>query len=322
MTAIGTHIAATKRPGELGVHSVDHVVYAVPDASAAEQFHKHFGLDVRQQRHGLDLFTFGHSHRWATIVDGGVKTKKLHHVSFGVFEEDVAPLSVRLQEQRIERLDPPPGFSSNGVWFRDPDGNLVEIVVAEKSSPSDKPQLAVAPPSPGIGAAPKRSKAGGTRPTRFAHILLFTADVDRAVRFYVQALGLRLSDRSGSDIAFLHGIHGSDHHMIAFAKADGPGIHHTSWDVPTIHEVGLGAMQMADKGFSRGWGLGRHVLGSNYFHYVRDPWGSYAEYSCDMDFISSTVDWESGDHDGEDAFYVWGPNPPSDFGVNYELSGQ
>jgi hypothetical protein len=65
----------------------------------------------------------------------------------------------------------------------------------------------------------------------------------------------------------------------------------------TIHEIGLGAMQMADKGFSRGWGLGRHVLGSSYFHYVRDPWGSYAEYSCDMDFIPADVDWQGGDHD-------------------------
>ena len=27
------------------------------------------------------------------------------------------------------------------------------------------------------------------------------------------------------------------------------------------------------------------VLGSNYFHYVRDPWGSFAEYSCDIDYI-------------------------------------
>ena len=30
---------------------------------------------------------------------------------------------------------------------------------------------------------------------------------------------------------------------------------------------------MPDKGFADGWGLGRHVLGSNYFHYVRDPVG-------------------------------------------------
>jgi hypothetical protein len=33
----------------------------------------------------------------------------------------------------------------------------------------------------------------------------------------------RLSDRSGDGIAFLHGIHGSHHHMIAFVKSSAPG---------------------------------------------------------------------------------------------------
>ena len=42
-----------------------------------------------------------------------------------------------------------------------------------------------------------------------------------------------------------------------------------------IDDIGIGAA-MADKGYHKGWGLGRHVLGSNYFHYVRDPWGASA----------------------------------------------
>lgn len=318
MTAIGKRVAAMKRPGELGVHSLDHFAFTVPDLAAAEAFHDAFGLDVRGEGNSLSLYTHGHPHRWASIVEGSGHTKKLHYVSFGLYEEDMQAFSKRLQNLGIARLDPPLGFESNGIWFRDPDGNLVEVRVAEKSSPEEKTQADAGRPAPGFGAAPKRSRAGTTRPNRLAHILLFTSDVDAAVAFYTRALGLRLSDRSGSSIAFLHGIHGSDHHMVAFVKADRPGLHHTSWDVGTIHEVGLGAMQMADKGFSRGWGLGRHVLGSNYFHYVRDPWGSYAEYSCDMDFIPSNVDWHSGDHEAEDAFYVWGPTPPEDFGVNYE----
>jgi len=127
-----------------------------------------------------------------------------------------------------------------------------------------------------------------------------------------------LSDRSGDNIAFMHGRHGSDHHMLAFVKSSSPGLHHTSWDVPFIDQVGLGAMQMADKGFDRGWGVGRHVLGSNFFHYVRDPWGSYAEYSCDIDYIPADVDWEAQDHAAEDSFYIWGPTPPDDFAENHE----
>ncbi len=62
------------------------------------------------------------------------------------------------------------------------------------------------------------------------------------------------------------------------------------------------------------------MLGSNYFHYVRDPWGSYAEYSCDIDYIPLTQDWKDGDHPPEDSFFQWGPNPPEDFAHNYEVS--
>ena len=133
------------------------------------------------------------------------------------------------------------------------------------------------------------------RPKRMSHVLLFTTDVERTLRFYENIIGLRLSDRGGEAIAFMHGIHGSDHHMLAFAKSNAPGLHHCSWDVGSIGEVGLGAMQMADKGYVEGWGLGRHVLGSNYFHYVRDPWGSYSEYSADIDYIPADCDWPAGE---------------------------
>jgi hypothetical protein len=75
---------------------------------------------------------------------------------------------------------------------------------------------------------------------------------------------------------------------------------------------------MLGKGFDRGWGLGRHVLGSNLFHYVRDPWGSYSEYSADIDYVPVDCDWNSGDHPPEDSFYAWGPNVPEDFVHNYE----
>jgi hypothetical protein len=70
----------------------------------------------------------------------------------------------------------------------------------------------------------------------------------------------------GNGVAFMHAIHGSDHHVLAFAQSTAPGMHHCSWDVAGIDEIGLGAMSMADKGYQKGWGLGRHVLGSNALH--------------------------------------------------------
>jgi catechol 2,3-dioxygenase len=190
--------------------------------------------------------------------------------------------------------------------------------VAEKSSPNEKSSHESISSAGGIAGAPSCSTKPVVQPRRLAHILVFTRDVPKTIKFYGEVLGLRLSDRSGDMIAFMHAIHGSDHHVIAFVKAEGPGLHHLSWDVPSINHIGLGAMQMADKGFIAGWGLGRHVLGSNYFHYVRDPWGSYSEYSSDVDYIPVDHDWKSADHPPEDSFYVWGPTPPPEFAINHE----
>jgi catechol 2,3-dioxygenase-like lactoylglutathione lyase family enzyme len=312
------HIATpvARRPDELGVHSLDHFTLMVPDVAAAEKFYRSFGLALQEEGGALSLYTHGHPHRWGTLVEG--PRKKLHYISFGAFEDDLPRFRERLERLRIDRLDPPAGFESNGIWFRDHDGNLVEIRVAEKSSLNEK--AAFANPSVGAGqrGAPSRSGMPSVQPKRLAHILIFTRDVMKGIQFYRDVLGLRLSDRSGDMIAFMHGVHGSDHHMIAFAKSDAPGLHHSSWDVGSIGDIGAGAMQMADKGFTAGWGLGRHVLGSNYFHYIRDPWGSYAEYSSDIDYIAVGQEWKDEDHPPEDSFYVWGPEPPVDFIVNYE----
>ena len=138
------------------------------------------------------------------------------------------------------------------------------------------------------------------------------------VRFCIEVLGLRLSDHSGDIVAFLHGAHGSDHHLVAFAKSPAPGLHHSSWDVGSFDDVGNGSEQMRRAGFDRGWGVGRHVLGSNYFYYVRDPWGSFAEYSFDIDFVPHDLEWPSANHPVEDSFYVWGPAVPEDFISNHE----
>ena len=152
-------------------------------------------------------------------------------------------------------------------------------------------------------------------------VAIFTTFASLATVLLVGLHDVIAGRTSGGDlVAFMHGIHGSDHHMIAFVKSDGPGLHHLSWDVGSINDIGVGASHMAEKGFAYGWGLGRHVLGSNYFHYVRDPWGSYAEYSCDIDYIPVTQNWRDGDHPPEDSFDLWGPNPPEDFAHNFEVA--
>ncbi len=316
MTAIGQFQPPLRRNGLLGVHSIGEFVLTVPDLAKAEHFYGHFGLKTSADGNSLGLHTTSDDYRWGRVVAGPRKT--MQHISFHCFEEDLDRFRRHLISEGVSLVDAPPGFDSNGVWFRDQDDMLVEIRVGAKTSPDRKATMTVPETPAGRRNAPYRRLSERTAPRRLSHILRFTPDLDRAITFYSRVLGLRLSDRSADAIAFLHGVHGSDHHLVAFAKSSAPGLHHLSWDVPSLDDIGLGAMAMADKGYLKGWGFGRHVLGSNYFHYVQDPWGSFSEYSCDIDYVPETMDWDGMDHPVEDGFYLWGPNLPPDFVHNYE----
>lgn len=300
----------------LAIHSIGEFVLAVPAMQQAEHFYESFGLTLTALGNHLEIRTAEGGHRWGRIVE--TNRKYLHHLSFNCFDDDLERFKAHLEKLRVRLVDPPQGFESDGLWFRGHDDVLMQIRVGPKTSP-DQMSL-VDPPVYRVGTrnAPYRSRGGKIEIQRLSHILMFTPDVMKTVDFYTTVLGMRLTDYSGDGIAFLHGVHGSDHHMIALAKSERRGFQHASWIVPSIDAVGLGAMQMADHGYRFGWGTGRHVLGSNYFHYVRDPWGSYCEYACGIDFIPASMEWQAINHLPEDSFYLWGPDVPPEFVTNYE----
>ncbi|WP_398493885.1 VOC family protein [Variovorax sp.] len=306
------------------VHSLDRFVFTVPDLAEAERFYAAFGLDPRRDGGRLDLHTVGHPQAWGSLHEAPGRPKKLQYLRFGCFAEDFDAIAARAQQLGLPRCEAHPLSAGqggeSGLWLLHPDGFPVQVVVAAKSSPEAAAERVLAPrPPPGVGASLNRARIPKVHPRRLSHVLLFSAKVPEAVRFFEEALGLRVSDRSGDLIVFMHGVHGSDHHLVAMAKSGGPGLHHLSWDVADIDEVGRGMEQMLAAGHVRGWGVGRHVLGSNYFHYVRDPWGSYSEYSYDIDFVPGDFDWPAADHPPEDSFYAWGPRVPEDFVTNFEI---
>jgi catechol 2,3-dioxygenase-like lactoylglutathione lyase family enzyme len=300
-----------RRPGVLAVHSVNHFLMDVPDLSEAANYFGLFGLDVRQEGGELGLYCFGSEHRWGIIRQGA--PKKLAGLCFGCFEDDLPRFQQHLESAGI-------AFKSEGqsLHLADPLGLPLEIRVAPRSS--NAAVAAFDEPGGGTGkrAAALRSDCPETQPGRMGHLAMFTGDLDDAIDFYQQALGLKLTDRSVDIVAFFHSPHGSDHHIVALLGGTGPGLHHLSWEVSSVNEVGVGATKMAMNGFAYGWGLGRHVLGSNYFHYVRDPWGSWTEYSAGMDYVPYDADWATDNYGPEDSFYLWGPDVPAGFTDNLE----
>lgn len=302
---------AIRRPGVLGVHSLDHFVLVVPDLAVAKSFYEDFGLVVREEEGGLGLYTDGHSHCWAKIQQGA--KKHLNKLCFACFEDDYPRFKENLTKLGVsfEEVD-------GSLEFSDPAGMSVSISVGERSAAEELAPFEAEGGAVGKRAASLRSDGKRARPNRLSHLAMFTKDINTVLAFYENALGLRLADRSLDIVCFMYGVHGSDHHMIALLDSTGPGLHHTSWELSSLNDMGIGATQMAQAGHDYQWGLGRHVLGSNYFNYIRDPWGSYIEYSAGMDYVPVDVDYPSGNYGPEDSFYLWGPDVPAGFTDNLE----
>jgi catechol 2,3-dioxygenase-like lactoylglutathione lyase family enzyme len=314
-------MAQTKRQGTLAVHSIDEFVFTVPDLAVAEEFYTLFGLEVKHAGEELEVYSVGNPHRYFRIQKG--PKKRLQWMTYGIYAEDFDAFKAHLATLAIPTIASPDPSAKDGVWIMSPDGFPIQVRVAVKSSPSAPPTRIFTPESNGAGRSPNKSKVHKVHPQYLSHVLIFTKNVDRSLDFYEKVLGLRLSDSAGEDlIAFVHSPHGSDHHLLAMLKSDDYGYHHTSWAVESIDDVGFGSMQMRDAGYTEGWGVGRHVLGSNYFRYVQDPWGGFAEYSYDIDFVPHDIDWPAKNHPPDDSLYAWGPDVKPDFGHNYEAAGE
>jgi len=191
-------------------------------------------------------------------------------------------------------------------------------------------QLLDEPQAPARPAAEVLVNMGGTRqrfdiaqwtqattdvlPRRLGHSLLFTAQPRQMTDFYTQVLGLRVSDTIHHDLVTFLNAGPGDHHIFGFIASTHPGFHHASFEVPSIDAIAVGADRMHAKGHQAGWGLGRHTIGSNFFHYNPDPWGSWIEWFSDIDQIDDcwvAKDWDVPPH-------LWGTPPPQTFLDNQE----
>lgn len=309
-----------KGESHYGIHSINCFALEVPSYDEAMRFFETFGLRVERasESGALTLKTVASDHVWGRLYEG--RRKRLAYCSLYCFQEDYTGLVAQIRKHGGVPFQGDPYVNDTGFWFRDPDGNLLQVAVGPKLTGDAPAHCSPEELRPaGTRGVLGRSETGAVHPSRLSHVLMFSTNLDKSIEFYRDALGMRLSDRSKDAVAFMHARHGSDHHLIAFAASEAPGWHHSSWEVASVNEVGRGAEQMRDAGYVEGWGVGQHVLGSNFFYYVRDPWGSFAEYSFDIDFVPKGSEWKAGDHLPEDSLYLWGPTLPDYFIKNTEV---
>jgi catechol 2,3-dioxygenase-like lactoylglutathione lyase family enzyme len=310
----------------MAVRHFHHFALGVPDVGVQKTFYEDFGLVGKAAGNGAILRCAGRDQDQVVLVES--KERKLHHLSFGATEEGLKAVKKRAEAYPgVKLVDGPNETPYPGIWFTDQDGLLYNVHVGEPA-PSNggraplvrQPAFRVNTPGHYDRVNLKGSVDADTKvvPHRLGHIIHFTPDLDRKLKFYEEVLGLILSDRSEHLIAFLRPPGGSDHHVVALVADQRTGFHHASFEVNDIDMIGMGGQAMLKKGYRNGWGVGRHALGSNFFWYIRDPHDGLAEYFCDIDYIADDSQWEAKNWPLDVSFYVWGPEPPPEFVQNFE----
>ena len=98
MTDSGTNSHTARRADVLAAHSIDQVLFTVPDIAPAVAFYTAFGMDVKQHDQHVDLYTYGHPHCWMKVLANGAP-KALAFITFGIFAQDEAAF-----RQRVDAL--------------------------------------------------------------------------------------------------------------------------------------------------------------------------------------------------------------------------
>jgi catechol-2,3-dioxygenase len=155
-------------------------------------------------------------------------------------------------------------------------------------------------------------RAEPVRPRKLGHVVVGSTDLEATERFFIEGIGFKVSDTVAGLASFLRCS--TDHHNLLVQPAPVPLLHHTSWQVDDVDEIGRGASALLTSDPTRHvWGLGRHYIGSNFFWYLRDPAGNFSEYYADLDVIVDDELWEPGVWDGLRSLYAWGPPVPDEF---------
>jgi catechol 2,3-dioxygenase-like lactoylglutathione lyase family enzyme len=275
------------------IRSLQHIELAVPDQEVGRQFFTDFGLESREEGGRVIMRCAGRDQD-QVILSGGTKRKSLAHVCLGTGEDEIGGIKKGLEAAGVKLLDAPYVGAPDGVWFLDTDGIMVCVTTAQEAPARTEPELSYNTRGYNrrLGERGCSEDERPAKPRRLGHILMFTTDLPAKVRLYSGILGMKVSDTiEGDAIAFLRNGNGGDHHVIALAQADKPGLHHSSFEFGTVDDIGLAGTNMLEKGHKSCYGLGRHVVGSNYFHYFRDPWGGLVEHFADMDQIDEAQGW-------------------------------
>lgn len=283
----------------MSLHRLTAITIAVPDVAACSAFYRDFGL----AEVGPGRFATADGGEQLHLTHG--ERRMLAELGLGVDDGD--------DLDRLESSVQASGFtterSGDGFVVEDePTGVRVQVDVAPRLATS----INGAPGPRQNERAPAVDRDDQVRPRKLGHVVLGSPDAATTRRLFIDGLGFKVSDEIVGLAAFMRCS--TDHHNVLVQESPLPLLHHTSWMVDDADEVGRGGNAMVATDPERHlWGLGRHYIGSNWFWYLRDPAGSYAEYYADLDVITDDAAWRSMAVADKRALFAWAPPVPDDF---------
>ena len=283
----------------MSLHRLTAITIAVPDVEGCAAFYRDFGLTET----GPGRFATADGGEQLRLEHGG--RRALTELGLGVDDgDDLDRLasSVAAIGHGVER-------AGDGFVVDDPASRVrVRVEVAARLPASTN-----GGPGPRVNErAPAVDREGTVRPRKLGHVVVGSPDAAATRRLFVDGFGFKISDEIAGLAAFMRCS--TDHHNLLVQSAPVPLLHHTSWQLDDADDVGRGgnAMTAADPDRHL-WGLGRHYIGSNWFWYLRDPAGNFAEYYADLDVITDDAAWSAMAVADRRALFAWAPPVPADF---------
>jgi catechol 2,3-dioxygenase-like lactoylglutathione lyase family enzyme len=291
-----------------------------PDLAAAERFLSDFGFTVADRTPEALVLRGTWAGTPGLVVRRGANSR---------FVGPVFAADARGDLDRLARAADRPVAPHRGgyaVDLTDPSGFPVRVV----HGVPELPALPERDPLPlNFGRDPRRANATqrparrAARIERLGHVVMGTTRFRAALDWYLDTLGLIVSDflyldgqrERGPVMAFIRCDQGSvpsDHHTLAMALQPQTGYVHSAYQVTDLDEVAAGGEYLRERGYRHAWGIGRHIQGSQIFDYWRDPDRLMFEHYTDGDLFDCSLQpgWSPMSVSG---LSQWGPKATAEF---------
>ncbi|MET7313407.1 VOC family protein [Streptomyces sp. NPDC005571] len=318
----GEHPGRSRNP-VIKVADLAWLEFEKPDLDQAEVFARDFGFAIaaRTERELWLRGTFAGSP--CMVIRLG-RASRFVGPAFRAAERADLDRLARATGSTVRDIDVPGGGQS--VALLDPSGLTVRVVYcAEQLSalPEQQPLILNFGTEPRRTNVTQRPPREPSRIQRLGHVVLETRVFARTLNWYLDTLGMIVSDflfldgqrGRGPTMAFIRCDQGGvavDHHTLALHLGPGNGYVHSAYQVTDLDAIAVGGEYLAERGYRRSWGIGRHIQGSQLFDYWRDPDHFMLEHFADGDLFSCDLEpgWAPMSGSG---LAQWGPPVTRDF---------